>query len=159
MTVRTSPRLGKDSCIYRNTGTYAAPVLALLKNAKGVKLPNSKATDDVTSRMTGGFEASVNTITKLGVSWKMFDDDGADITAVRTAFNTDAVVELFVLNGAADDAASKGWRMTGQFSKFEEDQDETKANVFDVEFKPGWPDPANAGTPSCAPITGTFDVD
>ena len=152
MTALATPRLGKDSKLYINNGTYASPSLTEFKNCKGLKAPNSMGEDDVSSRITGGIEAVVMTLQKLGLTFQMHDDDGVDITAIRTAYNSRSVVEFFVMNGAVTSSAARGVRMTCQVAKFDQSQDNDKANVFDVEIKPTWPDAAAPA--SAVPVVG-----
>ena len=158
-TTWSAPRLGKNSTIYRNTGSWGTPSLATLRNCKDVKVPQSYQEDDVTARITGGVEAMVTTLQKYGVSWQMFDDDGPDITAIRTAYYAQSVIEFFVFNGLATDAAAHGVRMTCQVKKFDIDQSNPKANTYDVEIGITWPDPtSSAGSASAVAGGSTWTV-
>jgi hypothetical protein len=149
MTAIATPRLGKNSKLYRNTGTWATPALATLNNCKGVKIPMSYGEDDVSARITNGVEAIVTTLLKYGLQFEMFGDDGPDWVAIRTAFFAQTPVEMFIFNGLATDITCKGVRITMTVVKFEESQENDKANHYDVELKPTWPDPTStAGTAS-----------
>ena len=154
MTGIVTPRLGKNSVLYRNTGSYASPTIATVRNVKDLKVPNSLGEDDVSARITGGFEAMVTTLFKVGISWTMFADDGADITAIRTAYYAQSVVEFFVMNGALTDTNARGLRITCLIKKFEESQGNDKAVTYDVEVGPTWPDTTTVGTPTAAPVVG-----
>lgn len=155
-----TPRLGKNAKFYRNTATYASPSLSLMTNVKDLKVPQSWGEDDVSARITGGFEAMVTTLLKLSLSFTIFDDDGADIVALRSAFYGQTPVEFFVMNDVVTNTAARGLRMTMLVKKFDLQQGNDKANSYDVEMGITWPDFTSAGTPSAAPVVGasTFTV-
>lgn len=156
MTALNTPRLGKNSKLYRNTGSYGTPTWTIFSNVKDLKLPQGFAEDDVSARITGGFEAVVATLQKVGLSFTMFDDDGTDITAARTAFYAESAVEFAIMNGPMDDDASRGVRGFFQFTKFDEGQGNDKAVSRDCELKLTWPSAAAvaAGDGSAQPISG-----
>jgi hypothetical protein len=153
-TALQTPRLGNNGYLYRNTGTYGTPTWTVMTNVKDVKVPHSFAEDDVSARITGGFEAAVLTLNKVSLSFTMFEDDGVDITAIRTAYFAKSVIEFLVINGPTTDTAARGVRMFGQIKKFDESQDNTKANTREVEIGLTWPstDAVTAGAGSAAPF-------
>ena len=146
--------VGWKGKMYLNIGTYDAPELQELRNVKGVKIPNSMNKDDTSTRADLGVDTEVVTTQKLGASWQMVDKGSgdADLTAIRTAFYARTPIELFLLDGVATATASRGVRALVQVQKFDLDQDNAKAGVYDVEVGPT---PSSDGNPPVSPISGS----
>jgi hypothetical protein len=64
-------RLGLDAKLYRNTGTYAAPVWNEVKNVKDLTLNLEAGEADVTTRGNNGWRATLATLKDGSVEFEM----------------------------------------------------------------------------------------
>lgn len=136
---------GWSGKIYRNTGSYGSPSLVELKNVRNVKQSNGWGKDDVTTRADGGVKTEAVVLREFSASFGMLADGGADVTAIKTAFDAGTPVEFFVMDGVATNTASRGYRVYAVIGKMDLDQDNAKKQSFDVELSPtarGTGDPA-----------------
>jgi hypothetical protein len=71
-------KLGLDAKLYRNTGTYAAPVWNEIKNVKDVTLNLEAGEADVTTRGNNGWRATVATLKDGSIEFEMVWDSADD---------------------------------------------------------------------------------
>lgn len=107
--------LGMNAKIYLGTTGTLLAALAEMSNVKDVTLTMEAGDADITTRANSGWRASAPTLRSCSAEWEMVwkpGDTGFD--AIKTAFLTNATVELAVLDGASTVAGSQGPK--GSFS-------------------------------------------
>ncbi len=132
-----SVKLGMNGKLYRNTGTYAAPVWAEITNVKDVTLSLETGEADVTTRANNGWKASKATLKTASVEFDMvWDPDDEGFAAMRTAFFENTPVELFVADADQDLEAAEGLRATMSVIKFDRKEPLEEAMTVSVSVKP-----------------------
>ena len=98
-----SHKLGLDAKLFRNTGTYAAPVWVEIKNVKDVTLNLEAGEADVSTRGNAGWKATAATLKDGSIEFEMVWDSEED----------DFAQPYFHLHrsGDAEDAAGTGGRV------------------------------------------------
>ena len=93
-------KLGLDAKLFRNTGTYAAPIWNEIKNVKDVTLNLEAGEADVTTRGNNGWRATVATLKDGSIEFEMvWDSADDDFTAIRDAFLNKTPLEMAVMDG------------------------------------------------------------
>lgn len=132
----TAIRLGKDACMYHNTGSYASPTWDIIDNVRDVTMNLEKAEADASIRGFGGWEAVAFTLKKATFEWQMNHDTAdTDWTMIRDAWLNDTAKELLVLDRATGSGA-QGLRVTVAFGKFSKGEPLAGVQTTDVMAKP-----------------------
>ncbi|MBN2559364.1 MAG: hypothetical protein JXQ75_00335 [Phycisphaerae bacterium] len=106
-------KLGMYAKLYRNTGTYAAPVWAEIANVKDVTLNMEKGEADVTTRANSGWRATVGTLKEASLEFEMvWDTADAGFQAIQSGWFNDEPLEVAVMDGPIDESGSEGLRAT-----------------------------------------------
>jgi len=136
-------RLGMDAKLYRNTGTYAAPVWVEVSNVKDVTLNLEKGEADVTTRANAGWRATVGTLKDASIEFQMvWDTVDAGFDAIRQAFFNNTPLEFAVMDGDITDPDSEGLRATFDIFNFTRNEALEEAILVDVSIKPTYADNA-----------------
>lgn len=131
--------LGANCKIYRNTGTYAAPVWAEITIVKDVTLNLEANEADTTTRAADGWQTAIAALkagsVDFGVIW-----DTADIQfeALRTAFFDGTLVDLAVMDGDIAVAGRTGLRAEMAVLSFTRNEQLQEAVTASVKCKPGF---------------------
>lgn len=139
-------RLGLNCNVYRNTGSYASPTWNEVQAIKDLALNLEKAEADVSTRSNGGWRATLATLKDASIDFQMIADrsvttEKADLDAFRTAFFTNAVIELIVLDGPepapSGSVASEGLRASFSVMSFTRNENLEEGVTYDISIKPG----------------------
>jgi hypothetical protein len=132
-----SVKLGLDAKLYRNTGTFAAPVWSEIKNVKDVTLNLEAGEADVTTRGNAGWKATVATLKDGSVEFEMvWDTADTDFGAFRDAFLNKTSIELAVLDGDVTVTGTQGLRADFMVTKFTRSEPLEEAITASVTVKP-----------------------
>lgn len=134
-----SIRIGLNSKIYRNTGTFASPTWDEVANVKDLALDLSVNEADAATRGNGGWNAIVPTLKEAEVTWEMaWDPDDADLEAFRAAFIAGSTIEVAVLDGTIGNtpADAHGLRFEAAVTKFSRAEPLAGINSVSVAIKP-----------------------
>jgi predicted secreted protein len=130
-------RLGLDARLYRNTGTFAAPVWNHVQNVKDVTLNLEAGEADVSTRGTGGWRATVATLKDASVEFEMvWDTADDDFASIRDAFLNRGAVEFAVMDGDITTPGSQGLRATCMVTTFSRNEPLEEAVTVSVTIKP-----------------------
>jgi len=130
-------RLGLDARLYRNTGTFAAPVWNHVQNVKDVTLNLEAGEADVSTRGTGGWRATVATLKDASVEFEMvWDTADDDFASIRDAFLNRGAVEFAVMDGDIAAPGSQGLRATCMVTTFSRNEPLEEAVTVSVTIKP-----------------------
>ena len=130
-------KLGMEARLYRNTGTYAAPVWVEVTNVKDVTLSLEKGEADVTTRANNGWRATVGTLKDASVEFQMvWDTADAAFAAIQQAFFNNTTIEFAIMDGDITDATSEGLRATFDIFNFTRNENLEEAIMVDVSIKP-----------------------
>lgn len=134
-------KLGLDAKLYYKVGGQAAAAAwTLLGIAKDVTLTIDASEADVTTRANAGWKAVVGALKDASVECEMvYDSADAGLTALRTAFLTNVVIGIRVLDGLIPVTGTNGTQglsadMT--VTKFENPQPLDEALTVKVTIKP-----------------------
>jgi hypothetical protein len=143
-------KLGLDAKLYRNTGTYAAPVWNEVKNVKDVTLNLEAGEADVTTRGNAGWRATVATLKDASIEFEMvWDSADDDFGAIRDAFLNRSPIELAVMDGDIATSGSQGLRASCIVTKFSRNEPLEEEITVSVTVKPTYA--ANAPSWMTAP--------
>ncbi|HOF18485.1 MAG TPA: phage tail tube protein [Phycisphaerae bacterium] len=138
-----SVRRGLDAKLYRNTGTYEAPVWAEIANAKDLTLNLEKGEADVTTRANDGWRATVGTLKDGSIEFEMvWDTEDAGFSALQSAYFDDTSVELAVMDGDIEEAGSQGLRASFVVTNFTRNEPLEEAMTVSVTLKIAYSDNA-----------------
>lgn len=130
-------KLGMNCKLYRNTGSYGAPVLNEIPNVRDLSINLDTATADVTTRGNNGWVAQVATLINGSISFGMvYDTADLDFVALRDQHLNKTAVEFFVLDGSSAISGTQGYRMTCMVSNFSQAQPLAEAVTVDVTLIP-----------------------
>ena len=130
-------KLGLDAKLFRNTGTYAAPVWNEIKNVKDVTLNLEAGEADVTTRGNNGWRATVATLKDGSIEFEMvWDSTDDDFTAIRDAFLNKTSLEMAVMDGDVLTAGSQGLRASFMVTGFSRNEPLEEAISVSVTAKP-----------------------
>jgi hypothetical protein len=130
-------KLGLDARLYRNTGTYAAPIWNEIKNVKDVTLNLEAGEADVTTRGNAGWRATVATLKDGSIEFEMvWDTADDDFAAIRDAFLNRGAIEFAVMDGDITVAGSQGLRATCMVTSFSRNEALEEAITVSVTVKP-----------------------
>lgn len=129
-------RIGLECKLYRNTGTYAAPVWSEMKNVKDVTVPMTKGEAD-TSRRGTTWKTRKGTMKDASIDFKLVQEDGdTHYTALLDSYVNGTAIELLALNGPVATAGSQGLRAYVEVFNFQDSQALESAVEYDVSCKP-----------------------
>ena len=129
-------RLGMEAKLYRNTGSYAAPVWAEMGNVKDVTLNLEKGEADVTTRANAGWRATVGTLKEGSIEFEMvWDTADPGFEAVKEAYFNDAPIELAVMDGDVAASGSQGLRAMFSVTSFSRKEPLEEAVTVSVSLK------------------------
>lgn len=127
---------GIDGKVYRNSGTYGSPTWALVTTVIEVTVNLENSQIDASNR-NSNYRLSLPALTDISVDLRLHKDkDDTHFLALETAAQTRANIDLLVLDGAQNVAASDGWRIQGFFTSWTETQALEDAIVVDATFVP-----------------------
>ena len=130
-------KLGLDARLYRNTGTYAAPIWNEIKNVKDVTLNLEAGEADVTTRSNAGWRATVATLKDGSIEFEMvWDTADDDFAAIRDAFLNRGAIEFAVMDGDITTSGSQGLRATCMVTSFSRNEALEEAITVSVTVKP-----------------------
>ncbi|GIW89563.1 MAG: hypothetical protein KatS3mg108_3887 [Isosphaeraceae bacterium] len=130
-------KLGLDARLYRNTGTYAAPVWNEIKNVKDVTLNLEAGEADASTRGSLGWRATVATLKDASIEFEMvWDTADDDFAAIRDAFLNRAGIEVAVMDGDITVSGSQGLRALCVISNFSRNEPLEEAITVSVTAKP-----------------------
>ena len=131
------PKIGLDGKLYRNTGTYEAPVWVEIKNVKDLTGNYEMGEADVTTRGSGGTKETVPTLLEASFEFAMvWDTSDPNFEAIRTAFFSRTSIEMAVMDGDITTPGSQGPRAAMAVTKFSRKEPLTEAMEVDVTIKP-----------------------
>ncbi len=132
-------RLGLDAKLYRNTGTYAAPVWVEMPNVRDVTLNLETGEADVTTRGNSGWRATVATLKNGSVEFQMvWDTADAGFTAIQQAYFNNTTIEFAVMDGDITISGNQGLRATMGVTNFSRKEGLEDAITVDVSIKPAY---------------------
>lgn len=129
--------LSENAKLYRNTGTYVAPVWDIIPNIKDLTLQLDKDETDVTTRASGGFKEMVDGLIDASIQFQMlWDTADTDFTSIRTAFFAKTAIEFLVLDGPSGTSGSQGLRATCMIKSFTRNENLGEALMVDITIRP-----------------------
>jgi hypothetical protein len=132
-----SVKLGLDAKLYRNTGTFPAPVWNEVKNVKDLTLNLEAGEADVTTRANNGWRATVATLKDASVEFEMlWDSADDDFGTIRDGFLNKTPIEFAVMDGDITVAGSQGLRATCMVTNFSRNEPLEEAIMTNVVIKP-----------------------
>ncbi len=131
-------KLGLEAKLYRNTGTYAAPVWTEIDTVKDVTLNLEAGEADVTTRANGGWRATVATLKDGSIEFEMVWDTGdAGFTAIRDAYLNNTPIEMAVMDGDITASGTyEGLRASMAITNFSRNEPLEEAITVSVTAKP-----------------------
>jgi len=137
--------MGYEAKLYRNTGTYAAPVWNEIANVKDLTLGGDAEEVDVTTRKNAGFKATVAGLKDAAVEFEMeWDTEDLDFSAFQDAFfataAADKAIEVAVMDGDIAVTGSEGLRATMAVTNFSRNEALGEALAVSVTLKPTYAD-------------------
>jgi len=132
-----SARLGIESVLYLNGGTYGSPTWGALTFINDLTVNNQWDKADANSRASR-IKQAVKTL--LGLSWTgtilVPGETDADYTTIINAMNADTVLDIMVLNGPNTENGVRGYRCDVQVTNATEDQGGGAVLYDQIEFMP-----------------------
>ncbi|HHM13129.1 MAG TPA: hypothetical protein ENJ16_06215 [Planctomycetaceae bacterium] len=131
-------KLGLEAKLYRNTGTYAAPVWTEIATVKDVTLNLKTGEADVTTRANGGWRATVATLKDSSIEFEMVWDSGdPGFAAIRDAYLNNTPIELAVMDGDITASGThEGLRASTAITDFSRNEPLEEAITVSVTAKP-----------------------
>lgn len=127
---------GLDCKCYRNSATYGSPTWALVNPVIEVTINFGLSTIDASNR-DSTYRLNLPALKEISVDIQMHKDKAdADFAALETAAQTNATIDMLILDGAQNSADSDGWRIQGFFSSWNESQGLEDAVIVDATFVP-----------------------
>jgi hypothetical protein len=138
--------LGMNAKIYYGDAEIGTPVddaavlavnWTVMGNARDVTLDLSTAEADITARDNDGWRATVATLKEGSVEFEMrWDPTNAGFTAIKTAYFTNVLISLLVLDGADDVAGNQGLAANFSITDFSRTEPLEDAIGVSVTAKP-----------------------
>jgi len=130
-------RLGIESVLYLNGGTYGSPTWGALTFINDLTVNNQWDKADANSRASR-IKQAVKTL--LGLSWTgtilVPGETNADYTTIIDAMNSDDILDIMVLNGPNTENGVRGYRCDVQVTNATEDQGSGAVLYDQIEFMP-----------------------
>lgn len=129
-------RLDINAKLYRNTGTYGAPILSevSLISDLSVTVAWDEASADARESRIKQFRKTLLGLDFTGRLKKKIGD--ANYEAIMDAMLSDATLDLFILDGDKDTVGVRGWRCDAQIFSASEDQALGNVLYEDIIIKP-----------------------
>jgi len=125
-------KISLDLALYRNTGTFLAPVWNIVDNVKDVALNRTMGEGDASSRLND-VKMSEPVLQDASFEFAMVDDDtDTDLIAFRAAFDNRTIVEF----ASVYRATGAGFRYECKIFGLSEPQPLENVNVINVSAKP-----------------------
>ncbi len=132
-------RLGMQGRLYRNTGSYAAPVWEPLNNVRDLTLNLEKGEADVTTRGNNSWRATAPTLKDGSIEFEMvWDTEDAGFTAIQQAYFTDGTIEMAIMDGDITTSGMQGLRATMGVTNFTRNEELEEAMRASVSMKPAY---------------------
>ncbi len=132
-------KLGLDAKLYRNTGSYAAPVWAEMPNVKDLTLNLETGEADVTTRGNAGWRATLATLKEGTVEFEsVWDSEDEGFTALQQAYFANGTLEMAVMDGDITAPGTQGLRATMSVTNFSRNEALEEAITASVTMKPAY---------------------
>ena len=135
-----STKLGLDAKVYRNTGSYGAPIWSEMPNVRDLTLNLTKGEADVSRRGSGGWDAMRGARKSASIDFDLLHRDGIDDTAdrdvLRDSFLSGDPIDLAIMDGDIDTAGTEGLRAVMEVFSFTRNETQTEAITYTVNVKP-----------------------
>jgi hypothetical protein len=134
-----SIKLGMNAKLYRNTGTYATPVWAVMPNVKDLTLTLETGTAEVSTRGNAGWKATMATLREATIEFEsIWDAEDVGFTTLRQAYFTSGTVEVAAMDGDITEAKSEGLRATVSVTNFSRSEPLEEAITASITLKPAY---------------------
>lgn len=132
-------KLGMNAKLYRNTGSYAAPVWAEMPNVKDLTLNLETGEADVTTRGNAGWRATLATLREGSIEFDaVWDAEDEGFSALRQAYFGNGTVEVAAMDGDITTAGSEGLRATMSVTNFSRNEPLEEAITASITLKPAY---------------------
>jgi len=132
-------RLGMNAKLYRNTGTYVAPVWAEMPNVRDVTLNLEAGEADVTTRGNAGWRATLATLKDGSIEFEaVWDNEDDGFTALQQAYFGNQTIEIAAMDGDITTPGSEGLRATMTVTNFSRNEPLEEAITANVTVKPAY---------------------
>ena len=139
-------QLGLNCHIFRNTGTFGAPVWVAFDNVVDVKLNLDMDEAEASTRAMAGWAAAEPALLKASVEFSsVWDHSDAGIIILVAAFTGRTQLDLAVMDGASSGAGSQGLRAVCKIFKMDRGEPLNGLTMVEWEVKPCY-DPTNPPT-------------
>ena len=134
-----SIRLGMNAKLYRNTGTYEAPVWAEMPNVKDANLNLETGEADVTTRGNAGWKATLATLKSGSIEFEaVWDNEDDGFSALQQAYFGNQTIEIAAMDGDITASGSEGLRATMSVTNFSRNEPLEEAITANVTLKPAY---------------------
>lgn len=131
-------KIGADCRLYRNTGTYDAPVWNQIELVKDLTQNLEKGDADVSNRGSGGWRVRVGTLKDGNLEFDLVWQSGdADFEALRDAFLNNTLIDLVALDGPITTPGTQGLRAEMSVLSFTREEPLDGAVMASVNVAPG----------------------
>lgn len=131
-----SSRLGIDSKVYRNTGTYGSPTWTEISLVRDVQVNPSWGRADSSSRASKVMsEVKTQLTVAFTLSVKVSLTDTGYIALMDSFVDSDGVLDLMIINGTNTTNGVEGWRFDA--GVFTASEDQSIGNTLYRDFEVG----------------------
>lgn len=154
---------GLDCKLYRNSAAlgagYATPTFNEVANVKDLEYTLTTESFETTTRAEKGIKTYEQTVADLEISFMLRlpepvattgDPNFDDYTAIRTAFNSNVVLDMMMLTGTTATNGAEGFRGFFKVSEFSESQTQSDSLFKKVVLKPSCVDATTLATTNTA---------
>ena len=132
-------RLGMNAKLYRNSGTYPAPVWAEMPNVRDVTLNLEAGEADVTTRGNAGWRATLATLKDGSIEFEaVWDNEDDGFTALQQAYFGNQTIEIAAMDGDITAPGSEGLRATMSVTNFSRNEPLEEAITASISLKPAY---------------------
>ncbi len=137
--------LGLRAKLYRNTGTFGAPIFKEIGNVRDLTLALEKGEADVTTRQNDGWRATLPTLRDASAEFEMvWDDSEVDFNFIFQAWLAESDIEFFILSGDRTVPGVTGLRALMQVLNVSRSEPLEEAVKASITIKPTFsPNPPN----------------
>lgn len=130
-------KVGLSCALYYNTGTFAVPVWTEIDNARDVTLSLEAGEADASTRGSGGWRETIQSLKDAGIEFEMADDNtDAAFIAIRTAFFNGTSIDALALDGDSGTSGSQGLRIIAAVSAFSRNEPLEEVVTESITLKP-----------------------
>ncbi|WP_020467852.1 hypothetical protein [Zavarzinella formosa] len=116
-------KLGLLATLYRNTGTYEAPIWSPVTGISDFSVNPTMDEGDASGKGDGGLAASEPTLLHLEFTGKIREDESnGAFTVFENAFYGRTALDLLMLSGPKETVGSRGLRADFKFFNWTQDQ-------------------------------------